>query len=103
MPPAPRRAARPCGRNPGSPGGECRVLCPNPPYGPPPEEETMNRQAPVGHRPANVTRDTPQPPVGAPAPRPLRAPARLTSGIAAAGAIAAGSTGWLTSATLPAC
>jgi hypothetical protein len=41
--------------------------------------------------------------VGAPAPRPLRAPARLTSGIAAAGAIAAGSTGWLTSATLPAC
>src|SRR4030081_943754 len=88
MPPAPRRAARPCGRNPGSPGGECRVLCPNPPYGPPPEEETMNRQAPVGHRPANVTRDDPQPTVGAPAPPPLRAP---------------GCTGWPTSATLPAC
>jgi hypothetical protein len=64
----------------------------------------MNRQAPADHRPANVTRDDPQPAAGAPAPRLLRVPARLTSGIAAAGAIAAvGSTGWHTSATLPAC
>jgi hypothetical protein len=60
----------------------------------------MNRQTPVDRCPANVTRDDPQPP----ASRPRRAPARLTSGITAAGAIAAvGSTGWHMSANLPTC
>lgn len=60
----------------------------------------MNRQAPVDRCPAHVTRDDPQPPT----PRPLRVPARLTSGITAAGAIATvGSMGWHMSATLPTC
>jgi hypothetical protein len=64
----------------------------------------MNRQAPADRCPAHVTRDDPRPTAGAPKRRPLRAPARLTSGITAAGAIAAvGSTGWHLSATLPAC
>jgi hypothetical protein len=64
----------------------------------------MNRQAPADHCSANVTGDDLQPTAGAPTPRTVRAPVRLTSGVTAAGAIAAvGSTGWHMSANLPVC